>query len=97
MSAAAAVSSPSEAQTRRALAWARSPDHPSILAILDGCPDLTWCPGARLLRAAPSGSDPGVEAWLDGEILWIEIVRSEGRTGAWLRIPCHILSAEIPL
>ena len=91
---AAALFYPTEAQTRRALAWARSPDHPSILAMLDGCPDLRWNPCARTLISAPDAGLRSVKVWLEGSDLWIEIQHGRGSTGRFIAIPDHIIDAE---
>ena len=92
---AAAVTNPTEAQTRRALAWACSPEHPSVIALLEGCPELTWSPAYRALISVPEDSIPIVEIWLDGADLLIEVAHDElGSAGRFLRIPDHILNAE---
>ena len=91
------VTNPTEAHTRRALAWARSPDHPSILAMLDGCPELTWSPVDRALISVPDDGIPIVEIWLDGAGLWMAVEHDElGRAACFLRIPPHNIDAETP-
>ena len=94
---AVVVTNPTEEQTRRALAWARSPAHPSVLALLDGCPDLIWIPTDRALISVPDDGIPIVEIWLDGADLWMEVEHDElGSAGRFLRIPPHIIDAETP-
>ena len=93
---AAALFYPTEAQTRRALAWARSPDHPSVLALLDGCPALSWNPADRTLISAPDAGLRSVKVWLEGTDLWMEIQHGSGSTGRFIAIPDHIIDAETP-
>ena len=93
---AAVVTNPTEAQTRRALAWARSPDHPSVLALLDGCPELTWSPADRALISVPDDGIPIVEIWLNGADLWMEVENGYGSAVRFIAIPDHIIDAETP-
>ena len=90
----ASVTNPTEEQTRRALAWARSPDHPSVLALLDGCPALSWIPTDRALISVPDDGIPIVEIWLDGAELWMEVENDYGSAVRFIAIPQHILNAE---
>ena len=85
------VTNPTEAQTRRALAWARSPDHPYILAMLDGCPDLTWNESLRSLVA----TDPYVVVELRGDLLRVLVMTSHGSQRREVQIPRHILHEEL--
>ena len=97
---AGAVTNPTEEQTRRALVWARSPDHPSVLALLDSCPELSWSPAERTLISAPEAGLRSVKVWLDGADLWMEIQHGHRRghctVGRFIRIPRHIIDAETP-
>lgn len=91
---AAALLYPTEGQTRRALEWARSPDHPSVLAMLDGCPGLSWNPADRTLISAPDSGQRTVKVWLEGTDLWMEVQHGHGSTGRFIAIPKHIIDTE---
>ena len=87
----AALTWPTEAQTRRALAWACSPEHPQVLRMLDGCPDLEWRPAPRAcLISNPLDGEEFIEVRLDAHVITISVEGRLMRARRRLTVPPHI-------